>query len=435
MKVIKFFCLFTYVCIFLNITGCEQEPPKDNTPIASIIVMGNHANSQSFDVQLDTAIQKTYSSFGNIGIVIVDGIPTLLRDDSPTGILGSYNSEYLKKSKKVCKDSNTFWSNNYLAPQTKKITDALKTYYADDPEVDTLSALCTAEKSLNTIGDSLGTAIEKEIIIIDTGVSTSGALNFLNPEYQELLTYNGKLWEDETMSSKVTSLIDQLDKQAELPNLEGIRVTWYGLGQVSSPQQPLSKLGIQNLQYIWETLLTKAGCLSSTEAGNSGEHNIFIPISSSGSIECDQYVTPIPWEVPPEPEIPEQKVFFRSNLPEYLLSDEETENLLLPYVSALSNCSDKMILLVGTTSGWNGGSLELSAARAEKVKKSMIKLGVPENCISTIGLGYNLSICQDDSPAGEFEEFIGKENRSVLILPYSSPKAQEILSQNEGDHQ
>lgn len=435
MKLIKLFCLFAYICIFLNITGCEQKPPKDNTPIASVIVMGNHANSQSFDVQLDATIQKTYSSFGNVGIIIVDGNPTLLRDDSSTGILGSYSSEYLKKSKEECEENYTTWSGNYLTPQTQKITDALKTHNADDPEVDTLGALCTAEKSLNTIGSALGTSTEKEIIIIDTGVCTSGALNFLNPEYQELLTYNGKLWEDETMSSKVFSLIEQLDRQAELPNLEGIRVTWYGLGQVSNPQQALSKLGIQNLQYIWESLLTKAGCPSSTEAVNDGELSTFIPISSSGSIECDQYVTPIPWNTHMEPEIPEQKIFFRSNLHEYLLSDEETENLLRPYVSVLSNCSDKMILLVGTTSGWNGGSLELSVARAEKVKKSMTKLGVPENCISTIGLGYNLSICQDDSPDGEFEEFIGKENRSVLILPYNSPKAQEILSQNERTHQ
>ena len=432
----KFIHILVFIYMLLIFTGCgNQDETVKDTPIVTVILIGNHANSQNFDIQLEATIKKTYSSFGNIGIIIVDGAPTLLYDENSTNIIGCYSEEDLQESKKTYKKNRPYWSNKYLIPQTSKVTTVLTTCKADDPEVDTLSALYTAVESLNSIESSMGTAVEKEIIILDTGLCTSGALNFLNPEWQKLLNLETKIWENESASVDLINLINQLEDKAELPDLENIRITWYGLGQVSDPQAPLSKLNIQNLQYIWGELLKEASCLSSTEVNADKEYSIFVPTSAHGSIECEQYVTPIQWgppeeSAPPEfSELPEQKISFCPNSDEFLLPNE-TEDILNPYISALKGCSDKMILLVGTTSSWRGGSQKLSEERAKKVKDSMIELGIPEACIITIGLGYDLNICQNDSPKGEFEESIAQGNRSVLILPYNSPKAQEILLSN-----
>lgn len=58
----------------------------------------------------------------------------------------------------------------------------------------------------------------------------------------------------------------------------------------------------------------------------------------------------------------------------------------------------------------------------------MVSEGVPENYIEVIGLGYDPAFCLDDSPDGTFEESIAKENRCVVILPYMSSEAQDILA-------
>ncbi len=231
-------------------------------------------------------------------------------------------------------------------------------------------------------------------------------------------------------------LIESLDQRAEIPNLNGIKISWYGLGQVSDPQPLLSRLGIQNLQYVWGTLLKKAGN-SQDGMQIDGESAVFMSTTTSGGIESDQYVTSIEWNFIEEPEtsdnknvnlnLPESKITFCSNTDEYLLP-EQAEEIINLYKLPLEDYSDKMLLLIGTTSSWRGGSLKLSEERAEKVKQSMINLGIPEECIDVIGVGYDLNICQDDSPYGQFEESIAQGNRSVLILPYDSFQAQEILS-------
>ena len=86
------------------------------------------------------------------------------------------------------------------------------------------------------------------------------------------------------------------------------------------------------------------------------------------------------------------------------------------------------ILLLGTTASYNGGSVELSTQRAEHVKNTLVELGVSEENIVAIGVGYHQDFCENDSPNGEFVEEIGKNNRSVSIFPLDSEKAQKALN-------
>lgn len=448
MKSLKrFIFLVVFVCIVVNTIGCKKRLP-DDTPIISIILLGRHANSQELDVKLKTTIQQIYASFGNMGIIVVDGKPSVLKDDSSIGILGSYDAAYIEESKKEFVDNNIYWENHYLATQIRIMDEKLKECKADDPEVNTLEALCSAVDSMNTIENSMDTKVKKQIIVLDTGLCTSGSMNFLNSEYLELLSYKGKLWEDDTMNTKVAECINYLDSQEELPKLKGISVTWYGLGQVSEPQQNLSKLEVQNLQYIWGELLKKAGALPSDKENADERYGIFVSTSGHGTIESDQNVTPISWDtsIPGDDdnendenneaisglELPEQKVIFINNTDKYFFSEEEK---VIDYcISVLRSYPNQKVLLVGTTSSYDDGpldSMDLSRRRAERVKKTMIQHGFSEDYISTIGISYNPSICQDDRPNGQFEESIAQENRAVLILSYDSLKAQEILSSNE----
>ena len=197
-------------------------------------------------------------------------------------------------------------------------------------------------------------------------------------------------------------------------------------------------LAIQNLQCIWGELLVRAGALPSEKASADEKYGIFLKTSAHGSIESTQYVTPVNStieddsedieETPLPLELPEKQVYFHPNSDEPLLSDEELETYLEVYISHFQDYPNDKVLLVGTTSSWNNGSISLSVERAQKIRQIMMKAGIPENCIDVIGLGYNPDFCLDDSPNGAFKESIAQKNRCVSILHYESPKVQDILA-------
>lgn len=420
--------------MLLSMIGCGKQKPEEGEPVALILLIGNHANSPHFDVSLNAVIKDTYSSFGNAGIIVVDGHPTILRDDSKTGILGCYDADYLANSKDTYAKNDKIWPSYYLEPQTIKLQEALDECIADDPEVDLLEALHIAEEALNSLETAAGTTMKKEIIILDTGISTSGCVNFLDSEYLEMLKSIQLLEEGSDAHAKLSDMLDNLENQAELPNLNQVSVTWYGLGQVSEPQSEFSKLAIQNLQCIWGELLVRAGALPSERARSDEKYGMFLKTSAHGSIESSQHVTPVDStieETMPYPEIPElqeKQVYFHPNSDEPLLSEEELETYLEVYITHFQDYPNDKVLLVGTTSSWNNGSISLSVERAQKIKNIMMKAGIPENCIDIIGIGYDSDYCLNDSPNGTFKESIAQQNRCVFILHYESPKAKDILA-------
>ena len=435
-KPIIFMLMFGYMLLMAN--GCGRQELEKREPIALVILIGNHANSPHYDISLDTVIKDTYSSFGNAGIIVVDGHPTILHDDSKTGIVGCYDADYITNSKNTFIKNDNIWSRYFLEPQTSKLIEELDVC-ADDPEVDLLEALHTAEEALNSIEAVTGTNMKKEIIIIDTGISTSGCVNFLNLEYLEMLNSIQLSEEGSDAFAKLSDMLNKLEDQAELPNLNEVSVTWYGLGQVSEPQPQLSKLAIQNLQCIWGELLSRAGALPSERANTDEKYGMFLKTITHGSIESAQYVTPVIIvnndieELFPAPELPEKHVYFHSKSDEPLLSEEELKTYLEVYKIHFQNYPNDKVLLVGTTASWNNGSISLSIERAQKIKRIMMQCGIPEECIELIGLGYDQDFCIDDSPDGNFMESIAWQNRCVSILHYESPKAKSILAAGKNE--
>lgn len=423
--------ILIFSCFALLLAGCSQQnsaTAENGTPVAAVILIGQHANSKCIDAQLETSIQDVYASFGNLGVIVVDGNPTLLHNDTQTGILGCYNTDFLENSKKIFIDNNDKWKLDYVNAPTNRLTKELKSCKADDPEVDMLQALYTAAESLNTLENTIGTAVKKKIFIVDTGLSTSGTMNFLDPAYRDLLCYNKKLSENNKMRKRVSSLLHDLESQAEIPDLSNVSITWYGMGQVSTPQPALSKLGLFNLQYIWGELFHLAGATASEKPNADKTYGIFVSADAHGTVESNQTVTPIQWNTN-TPGLPTKKIYFDANSDQFIRSEHDIKMLLNPYVKPLSIYPDEKLLLVGTTSSYNDGSLSLSKKRAKHVKKILVSLGISENCIEIIGLGYNPKYCQDDTPDGDFIETIAKKNRLVLVLSYRCSKAQNILSE------
>lgn len=405
--------------------GCSQETETHVKPVALVVVQGNHSNSKVINAQIEEEIKRTYSSYGNMAVILNDGAPSpVYEGEEPLGYL---QEKELEKSKNKREKNPKLWETDYLEKTTEKVVSSIQGSGADDDEVDTLAALQKAVDTINYLENTLDEDIEKEIIICDTGLSTVGNFNFLDSESNALLNCEDKIDENADYQLKLTGLIDRLKDSAELPDLKGISVTWYGLGEVADPQPVLSSLQTYNLQYMWGTLLKEAGALESNVSSCDDQFQYFVPVVTETIASYDCAVTPVIfWDKGGEIEIPAKKLGFLPDSGE-LKSEEDAVKVIEPYAANLKNYPDMELLLVGTTADVNGGSVELSKIRADKVKALLVELGIPEERLLTVGLGADSPWHKDEWIDGNFNEEIAEENRSVYILSADSEEAEAIL--------
>ena len=125
----------------------------------------------------------------------------------------------------------------------------------------------------------------------------------------------------------------------------------------------------------------------------------------------------------PPVNISAEEVNFKANLAVYV-NQEDAEKTLSEYVDAINNYftvyPDGKIYLVGCiakTSKWSITETELSEARAEAVKQTLVDLGIDENKLVAVGLGINDPWRQDEWALGYFDESTAKLNRHVWLLP------------------
>ena len=418
-KTIAVFVLILHIFI---ISGCENETELPDDAPALVIIAGMHSNSQKMNVDFSNKIETVYTDFGSIGVIISDGKPTV-EYTKDGNMLGVYSASYMKESVRAKKNNELFWRNNYLNIQISALENKIDNLIPNDSEVDTLNALIEAEDVFNVISNK--NAKTKEIVIYDTGLCTSGELNFLNENVLKLLFSN------EIDKICVENLVNELDAKNLIPNLTNIKVTWYGLGAVAGAQPELSELNNVNLQIIWGEILKRANALPNDNKNSDSEYGYFISVPTAPEAHYDEFVTPvINWYNEEEITLTEEKIGFKLNSAE-LISEENTINILTPYAQNLKNYPRMRIVLAGTTADpdKNGGSITLSQERANTVKALLCKLGVNEDNITVIGWGAKAPLYDTaEWQNGCFIEEVAKRNRAVWILPYESNTAQEILN-------
>lgn len=412
--------------MMIILVGCNERMLPEDTPTALAIIIGNHSNSVGYNIHITEKLKSVYSNFGNVCIISVDGEPEVLRD-SKGNIIGCYDSEYIENSKNKYIHKE-IWERDYLNKQIAIVEQAIDNCLADDEEVDTLKALQIAVNTLTTIEGMMSQEVKKEIILFDTGLCTSGSLSFMSKELQSILCQNNIRNGNET-----EKIIEKLDIHMNIPELSNITITWYGLGQIAPPQPELSNINIYNLNYIWGEILETAGAVPSKINGTDEEYGIFVFADENITAnKSDYFVTPIVfWNEYAEDKtsikLDEKTIKFKGDLDVYV-SESEARTVLKPYAENLKNNPNIDILLCGTTSSINGGSLYLSESRAKRVKETLVEFGIPSERIKAVGIGYNIILCENDSPNGQFLEELGKNNRAVHIIPLESDLAKEILS-------
>lgn len=391
------------------LTGCGQD--KDTSlstqPSAICYAIAPTANSQGLNMNsplVQDLVYDTIMENGYIGVVTVDGKPELVSS-------ASYEipEQYKNASKEKLKTDARANATNLITYMENQI--------ANDAQVDYLEGLRMAARSLN----SLSGYDSKTIIVIGTGLSTQGTLNFSN----------------NLLSVDPQKVLELLEEKKEIPNLEGITVVWQQMGDVALPQEPLTQVQKKRLQEIWGGIVERGGgeFVYNEIMPNPVNENNKYPEVDAVALPTD---TPIVFDeaelnekeadIFTEPVmLTEEQVTFVPDKSDYLDEDMALKTIR-PIADYLNRNMQVNILLTGCTAGDEDSeyTMNLSKNRAEKVKESLVALGVAEERIITVGAG---SSDPWHVPGVGYEGSLASSNRKVVLMDASTDLAKKIISE------
>lgn len=396
------FMLFVIIILMISVislTGCEDS---STTKSAVCYAIAPTSNSQGLNMETQLVQDNVYDTIigqGHISVVVIDG-----------------NSEIVDEKSYELDNSHKNASKNILKRDARSDTEELvkhmKEQVANDAQVDYLAGLRMAVRSIS----SLSGYDSKTIIVMGTGLSTQGMLNFKN----------------NLLSVEPDVVLDELEEKNEIPDFTGITVIWQQMGDVASPQQELSQSQRMRLEQIWKGIVERGGGSFEYNAtpANPADTQTSYPAVDIVELPAEEPVnfdkTTFSLKAPVA--LTEEQVSFVKNEATYLNEDEAIATIQ-PIADYLIKNEQITILLAGNTAGDEDSDtgVKLSRDRADAVKNTLIQLGVAENRIVAIGLGSS-------GPwhvyGGGYEGSIASGNRTVVLLDAASDTAKNILNEH-----
>lgn len=256
-------------------------------------------------------------------------------------------------------------------------------------------------EAINKAGRALSNTDNSIIIVMGSGLSDGGALNFAN-ENLDLLHRDAE------------SVIDNFiaNNPRSLGSLDGKRVIWYGLGEVTHPQTTLSDDEQNNLEAIYAGILEAEG--AEVEFYTSDSHDAVkdnkYSVDTTSTKTCETVIT-----------FSNEELAFVENSDEFL--DESAARLALQKIAEAATSSSEVriegFVAPRSQKHCNEEQDGLSQKRADKVKQELIKLNVDGSKIIAEGKGIfepEISVC----PNGKWREDVASTKRKVTIHMTSS---------------
>lgn len=384
------------------LAGCGASSKEDVIPSNTSLVLGNHMYFPNISLNSSSIYNPVYEtaySWGNVSAVIVDGNPEV-----------ACNFEV----KDPGKDINNAKRKQLAENNTNSILMSIANSKATEPEIDTLKAIVVSANALN----SGNTSNIRTMIVVDSGLSTTGLLNFA---------------EKNLFEASVDDVINQLKEKHALPNLEGVDVLWIGLGEVSGEQAPLTSSNRYQLEQLWTGILSASGAKSVVFDSSplSGAYDDSLPECSIVPIVEDSL------DVDPNsmPEI----IKFDENTSVKFVGDkaefidvEAAKKDIAPIAEYLIAHPQETIYICGMTatvgSEPNTGK-GLSLKRAESCKKVLIEMGVSESQLICVGLGQAANPLRvDDVDESGKQTANASKNRAVFFIQSDSLLLNELIS-------
>lgn len=408
----RFAAILTIICLAVSavgLTGCGSQTSvaEEGGMNAVCYAIAPTANSQGLNMSsslVQDTIYDTILNYGYVSVVVVDGESEMVAADSY-----DIDAQYKKASKDKLKTDARAKATNLITYMEGQV--------ANDAQVDYLEGLRMAVRSLS----SLEGYDSKTIVVIGTGLSTQGTLNFQN----------------NLLSVEPEAVLDQLEEKDEIPDFIGITVVWQQMGDVALPQQDLSQTQRKRLQEIWGGIVERGGGTFvyndimanpvDTEATYPAVDTVELPAETPVDFNAAMFDTGDERLLEEPVMLTEEQVSFVPDKATYLDEDEAVATIQ-PIADYLLEHEQITVLLAGTTAGDEDSdyTMTLSQKRADAVRSTLVQLGVDESRIVTMGLGS--SDPWHVYGAG-YEGSIASGNRKVVLLDASSDTAKEILSE------
>lgn len=281
------------------------------------------------------------------------------------------------------------------------VADAVVRTAATTAEVDDLAGLDLAARTVHATGPT-GT-----VVFIDAGLQTVAPLDFRRPGM---------------LAADPADVVTFLRAHHALPDLHGLVVRGYGIGDTAPPQQPLSLAQQTQLRALWSAVLTASGAacvtISSwphTGASGSGLPPVgLVPMPAPPAFDLGAGVPTVLADDSAVGFLPGRDV---------LRDPQGAAALLAPVATWLAGDPARAVTLTGTTARWgdDAGQLDLSLRRARAVASVLVSLGAPTDRIHTTGLGSHFpGYRPDNGPAGPLSPEPAAHNRSVILIPSGS---------------
>jgi outer membrane protein OmpA-like peptidoglycan-associated protein len=360
----------------VGLAGCGGDEATADPTGAVAFVVGARSNmpAPQPDGRAMGVLDRAVDNQSLATIVVADGEPSVL------GTMSLLVEGATSQAREASKDDNR-----------QVVLDGIAAARADDREADLLKGLELAARGIRSVE-----TLPHEIAVIDSGLSTVAPLDFTQP---------GLLGADPQ------EVAESLSKQDALPDLEGIEVTFQGLGDTAAPQEPLSIAQRRNVVAIWQAVVEAAGGKMSLEEMQLTE--------DTAADLPDVRIIPIP-DAPacsgPTIELTGADVAFQPNSAEFL-DPAAVRDLLQPIAEQLVE-TGATATLTGTTArvGDLDGQVELSERRAQAVREELLALGVPASALTAVGVGSEfLGYVQDHDAAGNLLPGPAAANRKVII--------------------
>lgn len=386
-------------CISLSACGGTVSAEQ---PMAVCYVVANTANAKSLNMSSALVQDTAYEAIINYGIIGVVNADS----ESELVMLSDYNI------KDVYKNASKSRLESDAKRKTTEFSQFIQNVKADDPEVDFLQALVLAERALV----SLGKEFRKKIIVLGTGLSTTGVMDFR----QNLL------------SADADHIADLLAERQAIPDFTGITVEWQQLGDVAYPQQDLSASQRIRLEEIYQAIVERGNgsfICNESLANPTNEYSDYPEVSvvelpKEAPIAFDPKQNTVEFEAPMI--ISEEQVCFVPDTADYLYGEDAIGTLQPIAEFMINEDKDITLVLAGCVAGdeTTEYGYDLSRRRAAAVKQTLMDLGVQEERLITMGLGssdpWHIFGVGVESP-------LASQNRKVVLLDHKTEAAQELL--------
>lgn len=394
------------ILVGATFTGCSGKVSNEETS-NTVYIVGRHANAQPPAINESTIESSVQSAIDNntlLSVVELDGNPTVEKDNRFTFNLKKNVSSTIKKK--------------YVSKMTNKVIECFENLTPKVAEVDILKAIEIAANELNS--SDANTDYAKHIVVYSTGVQTTGLI--------DMTKFN-------ILSSKETvdEVIEQLSAKQALPNLEDITIDWYNLNQVSGEQKELTAEMKANNEYLWGTLIAKAGGkvdFKSDNATADDRTNYDVGVSvvpvTEDSLNIEEY------NKDSSVVFTTDEIAFKSDSVEFV-DEEQASQAVTKIIDYMLYNKDYNLLLAASTATVppQNKCKSFSKKRAEAVKSLIVSRSdnqIDSSRITTIGMGYeNPYHVSDTSKNGSLIEEKAKQNRAVYAMNIDSPEAVQVL--------